>query len=205
MLQLWCSGLDSRRWARFERIAAAGFEPLVVGLDAAVQLGKVVPGLGIRTIGRRCGEGSSLCSETSPPEDRSDPYRFPLVALDLERMPLTWARSAGVDRPGLAPFPAPVPGEIFDGLVDIVGDGVNLGGLSGSAYGDVAELSAAAVCVEVGGVERGALAAMNCRGVPVRELARSGLVGAERVSSAVVHANDKRASLGLHCGDFAAL
>jgi hypothetical protein len=161
MSQLWCRGLDGRRSARWERIAAAGFEALVVSVDAAVQLGKASPGLRIGATHCRRDEGGSLRSDTSPPEGRSDLEWFLLVDLDLERMPLTRGGTAGVDRPGLAPLAAPVPREIFDGLADIIGDGVNPGGLSGSAHGDVAELSAAAVAVEVGGVEGSALAAMN--------------------------------------------
>jgi hypothetical protein len=181
------------------------FEALAVHFDAAVQLGKAVPGVGIVAIRQRRGEGASLCSETSPPEGRSDLQWFLLVNLDLERMPLTPGGSAGVDRPSLSPLAAPVPREIFDGLVDVVGDGVNLGGLSRSAHSDVAELSTASVGVEVGGVEGSALAAMNSRGVTVRELTWSRLVGAECVGSAVVHAHDQGARFEIQCRDFAAL
>ena len=52
------------------------------------------------------------------------------------------------------PFPAPVPGEIFDGLVDVVGDRVYLGDLAGAAHGDVSEFSAAAIGEEMGSLER---------------------------------------------------
>jgi hypothetical protein len=86
MSHLWRRGLHGRLWAR---ITAVRFEALAVHFDAAVQLGKAVPGVGIVAIRQRRGEGASLCSETSPPEGRSDLERFLLVDLDLERMPLT--------------------------------------------------------------------------------------------------------------------
>jgi hypothetical protein len=70
-------------------MAAARFEALVVGVDAAVQLGEAAPGLRIGAIRRRCGQGGSLRSEASPPEGRSDLERFLLVDFDLECMPLT--------------------------------------------------------------------------------------------------------------------
>ncbi|MBW3614941.1 MAG: hypothetical protein KY439_06475 [Actinobacteria bacterium] len=74
-----------------------------------------------------------------------------------------------VERPALAAVHAPLGGEIFDGLVGVVGGEVEVGGVAGPAHGDVGELSAAAVGEDVRSVDRGALRAVHGDGVRVVE------------------------------------
>lgn len=61
---------------------------------------------------------------------------------------------AGVDGPPGAAVDGPVPGEVFDGLVDAVGDDVDGAALPGAAHGHVGELPSAAVLEAVGDVHR---------------------------------------------------
>ncbi len=90
------------------------------------------------------------------------------------RLPCNGRRSdlsAGGD-PALAAAGRPVGGELFDGMVEVVADGVDVGALSGAAEGDVGELAAAAVGDDMGGVNGGALGAVHGGGVPVVQAVR---------------------------------
>lgn len=87
----------------------------------------------------------------------------------------------------MAAFAAPVPREVFDSLVSVVGYGVYVGLLAGAAHSSVGELPSTAVGVEMGGVESRSLTAEDRRRVRVGEPIGADLVRAERVSPAVVH------------------
>jgi hypothetical protein len=100
-----------------------------------------------------------------------------LVGFDLEWMPPSALGCAGVDGPGLSFLPVPVPGEVFDGLVDVVDDGVDVGGVSGSAHGDVSEFSPAAIREKMGRIEGCPLASMNGGGVSEGEFVGADLIG----------------------------
>ena len=65
----------------------------------------------------------------------------------------------------------PVALEVLDGLVDVVGDTVDRGLVCGSGEGDVGEFASAAVEVDVGSVDGGALGAVDGGGVGVIEMA----------------------------------
>jgi hypothetical protein len=73
---------------------------------------------------------------------------------------------------------------------------VDVGGLAGSAHGDVLELAAAAIGVEVGGVEGRPLASMNGGGVPVGKLVGADLVGPQGVGATVVGPHGEAAGFG---------
>jgi hypothetical protein len=153
-------------------------EALVEELYVSVEAGHLTPQSRVGLVGCSAGQGGPLGLEPGPAEHGSQPPRTLLVGFYLEGMAPVSFRCAGVDGPGLSLLPAPVPGEVFDGLVRVVGDGVNVGGVSGSAHGDVSELSPAAVGEEMGGIEGGALASMDGRGVSQGELVRADLIGA---------------------------
>jgi hypothetical protein len=148
------------------------FEALVEELDVAVEAGHLTAKGRIGLV-RRCGpQGGSFGLEPGAAEHGSQhPWR-PFVGLYLDRMaPLSFG-CAGIDGPGLTPLAAPVPAEVLDGLVDVVGHDMDVGGLSGSTHGDVSEFSAAAVGVQVGAVSSSALASVNGRGVSQGEFGR---------------------------------
>src|SRR3546814_15655824 len=84
---------------------------------------------------------------------------------------LLGAAGWGVGDPALAVLVGPVSLEVFDGLGVVVGDGVEGGAVTGAAHGDVAELSAAAVGVDVGPVVGCALGSVDGEGVGVVEVA----------------------------------
>jgi hypothetical protein len=128
-----------------------------------------------------------------------------LVGLDLEGMASRTRRRAGVDGPSLSLLTPPVPGEIFDSLVDVVSDSMNMGGVSGSAHGDVSEFSPATVGEEMGGIEGGTLASMNRGGVPVGELVGCDLVGSEGVGAAVVRPHSEADRVGVDRDDLSSL
>ena len=65
---------------------------------------------------------------------------------------------------------APVGLEVVDGLVEVVGGGVDGGVVAGSAEGDVGEFSAAAGGEDVGLVVGGSLGAVDGEGVAVVEV-----------------------------------
>ena len=77
----------------------------------------------------------------------------------------------GVEGPALPAVVAPVALEVLDGLVEVVGDAVDRGLVCGSGEGDVGEFSSAAVEVDVGSVDGGALGAVDGGGVGVVEVA----------------------------------
>jgi hypothetical protein len=131
------------RWSRGGRVLPR-LQALVEELDVSVEAGYLPSEVPVVPI-RYCGcQGGSFGLEAGPAEHSSQLPRGLLVGFDLQRIaPLIFGR-AGVDGPGLSPLPAPVPGEILDCLVDVVGDGLYVGGLAGTAHGDIAELSAAA-------------------------------------------------------------
>jgi hypothetical protein len=94
---------------------------------------------------------------------------------------------AGVYCPAGTPVGQPVPGQVFDGLVEVVGDQVDGGVRAGPAGGDVGELSSAAVGEVVAGVGRQSLTTMDREGVGIRESAGAEVVSGEFVRDAVVH------------------
>ena len=76
----------------------------------------------------------------------------------------------GVGDPALVAVDAPVGLEVVDGLVEVVGGGVDRGVVAGAAEGDVGELAAAAGGEDVGSVVGGALGAVHGEGVAVVEV-----------------------------------
>src|SRR5690606_32557748 len=91
----------------------------------------------------------------------------------LERWPGALPGGGGevsVECPPLAAVVTPVPFEVLDGLVVAVGDAVDGGGVTSSGEGDVGEFSAAAVGVDVGPVDGGALGSVHGGGVGVVEV-----------------------------------
>lgn len=117
--------------------------------------------------------------------------------------------AAGAGRPvsmaGLAALARPVPDQVLDRLVVVVGHEVNVAGVACSAHGDVAEFTSAAIGEEVDGVQGGSLAAVHGRGVAVGQSVCSGVVGSEPVDLPVVHAGLDGAGFRLDGGDHAAL
>src|SRR5579875_4161850 len=105
------------------------FEALVEELDVPVEVGHLPTKVGVRLV--VCGgcQGGSFGFEPGPAEHRSQLCGGLLVGFDLEGMASLIRRCAGVDGPSLSLLMAPVPGEVLDGLVDVVGDGVNMGGV----------------------------------------------------------------------------
>ncbi len=72
----------------------------------------------------------------------------------------------------------PVVGDLLDGLVEVVGDGVDGRAVAGAGEGDIGKLSAAAFGQDVGAVGGGALFAVDSEGVAVVEvLVVEGLTG----------------------------
>ena len=88
-------------------------------------------------------------------------------------------RAISMAQVGRAPA-RPVPAQIIDGLGRVVGDGPDVGGLSGPAHGHVGQLSAAAVGEEVRPATVVALGAMNGCGVPVAEPVGGGFLPVRR-------------------------
>ena len=135
-------------WAR-ERLSRQRvfrwIETLIEKLDVTVESGHLTPDSRVRLVGCCGRQGGSFGLEPGPAEHGSQLSRGLRVGFYLEGMPRLSFGCAGVDGPGLSLLTAPVPGEVFDGLVDFVGDGVDVGGVAGSAHGDVSELSPAAV------------------------------------------------------------
>jgi DNA-binding transcriptional MerR regulator len=128
-------------------------EALVEELYVPVEAGYLTPSSRVGLVGCCGHQSGSFGFETGPAEHGSQLPGGLLVGFDLHWMSPSVLGCAGVDRPGLPLLPAPVPGEVFDGLVHVVSDGMNVGGVPGSAHCDVPEFSPAAVGEEVGGTE----------------------------------------------------
>ena len=94
-----------------------------------VEAGDLTPESRVGLVGCCGRQGGSFGFEPGPAEHGSQLPWGLLVGFDLQWMPPSGFGCAGVDGPGLSLLPAPVPGEVFDGLVDVVGDGVNVGGV----------------------------------------------------------------------------
>ena len=75
-----------------------------------------------------------------------------------------------VDDPALVVRLSPVGVEVVDGLVEVVGGGVDAGLLASPAEGDVGELAASAAGEDVGAIDGGALGSMNRERVAVVEV-----------------------------------
>src|SRR5690606_28554058 len=103
----------------------------------------------------------------------------------------------GVEGPALPAVVAPVAVEVLDGLVEVVGDAVDGGGVAGSGQGAVGEFSAAAVEVDVGPVDGGALDPVDGGRIRVLETLRVELVAGEghRRVCVVEHDGDRAGSL----------
>jgi hypothetical protein len=128
-------------------------EAPVEQLNVTVVAGYLASNGRVRLVGCCGHEGGSFGFEPGPAEHGSQLRWGLLVGFYLKRMAPLGFGCAGVDGPSLSLLPAPVPGEVLDSLVDVVGDGVHVGGVSGSVHGDVSELSPAAVGEEMGGIE----------------------------------------------------
>lgn len=101
---------------------------------------------------------------------------------------------------------APLAVEVLDGLVEVVGDALDGGGVSGSGEGDVGEFSAAAVEVDVGPVHGGALGAVDGGGIGVVEVFVVELVSPQHDRKvAVLEGDADRSGAGVDGGDGAAL
>jgi hypothetical protein len=75
--------------------------------------------------------------------------------------------SRGAGDPVLVSFVGPVVGEVADGLVEGIGDGIDGGLVAGAGQGDVGELAAAALGGGVGAVARRTFLAVHGQGVAV--------------------------------------
>jgi hypothetical protein len=119
----------------------------------------VDPGdLGTRVGRDGSGDGSPLGFEAGVVEGSSHPCGSAVVVFDGEGF---GGGGAGVDGPARPVVDRPVAGEVFDGLLDAVGDDMDGVALAPSAHGDVAELPSAAVFEAVSDVDRRSLGAMH--------------------------------------------
>ena len=107
--------------------------------------------LGARVGGDGGGDGSPFGFEAGVAEGGSHPGGGSVVVFDGEGF---GGGGAGVDGPAGPVVDGPVPGEVFDGLVEVVGDDVDGVALPAAAHGDVGEFAAAAVFEAVGDVDR---------------------------------------------------
>ena len=96
-------------------------------------------------------------------------------------------------------------GEVVEGLVKVVGDGVDGGSVAGAGEGDVGEFSAAAFGEVVGAVAGGALGAVNREGVAVVEVFVVDLLTGEVDVTAVVGGEGEGLVVVVDVGDGAAL
>src|SRR5262245_26737131 len=115
---------------------------LVKDLDVAVEGGNLAP-LGRIDLAGCCCYGRAFGFETGPAEHGPQLSWGPSIGFDLDWVTRLVVGAADVDGPGLTPLAAPVPAEVFDGLVDVVSDDVDVGVLAGPAHADVAEFPAA--------------------------------------------------------------
>jgi hypothetical protein len=79
-------------------------------------------------------------------------------------------RGGGAGDPVLVAVERPVVGDVVDGLVEVVGDGVHGAGTAGAGHGDVGELATAALCQVVRLVGGGTLLAMHGQRIAVVEV-----------------------------------
>jgi hypothetical protein len=153
--------------------------------------------VGIRVGGHGGDDGLSLGAELSEPEPDVDaPQEGRSGALAVG------GGEVSVQCPPLAAVVTPVPLEVLDGLVEVVGDAVDGGGVAGSGEGDVGEFSAAAVGVDVGPVDGGSLGSVHGGGVGVIEVVLVELLASELDGfGGVVEGDSDRAGGGVDGGD----
>ena len=139
-------------------------------------------GLGAAGAGRRRGTRLGRAGGSGRAGERREGVPFGLEAGSAERPAQlgrrggflfggegVGGRGAGVDGPAGAALGGPVPAEVVDGLVEVVGDDVDGAALAGPAHRDVGEFPAAAVLEAVGDVDGGALGPVDGDGVAVVE------------------------------------
>ncbi len=107
----------------------------------------------------------------------------------------------GIERPGGSMPVCPVPAQIVEGPGQVVGDGPDVGGLSGPGHGHVGEFPAAAVGVEVGPAGGGALGTVHGRGVAVVETIVACVLFADQQVLAVVGLERQRLVGQVDSGD----
>ena len=97
---------------------------------------------------------------------------------------------------------SPLHREVFDGLVEVVGDDVDVAGVAGAAHRDVGQLSPAAVGEDVGAVDGRSLHSVDRDGVGVVEAVVAELFAEEALVAPVVESDGQL--LVADCGDGAA-
>jgi len=77
-----------------------------------------------------------------------------------------------VENPALTSVCRPVGRELFDGLLQVIGDAVDVGPVARSAHGDVGEFTPTAVGDDMGSVDGGALGSVDGGGIRVVDALR---------------------------------
>lgn len=111
-------------------------------------------------------DGSAFGFEAGAAQRRPHGGGDTLVAFDIEWL---GSGSAGVDGPAASPFVRPVAGEIFSGLVEVVGNDLDGGVAAGAAHGDVGKFPSTTVVEAVGDVDGVALRAVVAAGCGLRQ------------------------------------